>query len=80
VQVADKKQIERSAKAANPRVPLSLVRRCAILAVGAAAILIDATSRLLDQAQAAVAHELRARRRALERGLASLLDRLEREA
>ena len=76
--VGNERRTDRAARdAGDPREPVSLVRRCAILALGGTAMVIDASSRLLDEARAAAVEQITTWSESVQRMQARLLGRRE---
>jgi hypothetical protein len=77
--VGSKKHIDRAAGAAAARQPLSFARRCAILAIGGTALVVEVTAGLMERAQTEVVRQLGAWGETLERTRARFLGRSESE-
>jgi len=77
--VGSEEHIDRAAGAAAARQPLSLARRCTILAIGGTVLVVEVTVGLLERVQTEVVRQLGAWGEALERTRARLLDRSESE-
>jgi len=77
--VGSKKHIDRAAGTGAARQPLSFARRCAILAIGGTALVVEVTAGLMERAQTEVVRQLGAWSEMLERTRARLLGRSEAE-
>jgi hypothetical protein len=77
--VVSEEYTDRAAKAARSRQPLSLARRCAILALGGTALLIEVSGQMIARAQSEVVKQIDAWGPTLERARARLLGRPESE-